>query len=154
MNSSLQPSQVPILTAAPSACTPPVRRPRQTTAFQFGKKICPERDQIGGYLWEERREQLCIPKDWLMRIEQLAGPPRFAWQGRWVHRPVQSRILLRVVSTKFGWRVQQGLSWWRPLTVMGKLPLVFPTAASGIAAAELFYISAPGEFWYLSYFEP
>jgi hypothetical protein len=140
---------------------PRKRRAAQRAPFQFGEVIQPDRDLIGGYREECGRQQLCINRDELTRIIQHGeNAGASTWKmGRWVCRRSQPRDVHRVVSTKFGWRVQRRPTHYHAWHVLGhsfaEIPVLFPSPDVAIAAAEIMIgDGATLEFGYLTWLKP
>jgi hypothetical protein len=111
--------------------------------FQYNTIIQPERDLIGGYNYEFGQQQFCLDHGTLTTIAGLGGSmtPNLWKLGKWVHCRTQPRDRHRVVSTKFGWRVQRRIPDRGPWNVLGhalaEIPVLFPSAAAAITASEL-----------------
>ena len=153
--SILQHSNTITTTSPRGRATPKFDKP-----FQFSQVIRPERDLIGGRYEETDREQACIDKDTLERIEQLDSRATYMpWKmGRWVHCRVQPRDAHRVVSTKYGWRVERRIperACWHTLGhALANIPILFPSADSAIAVSEILIGDPPPEFWYFTWLRP
>src|SRR5262245_14555710 len=138
------------------------RKPRFACPFPYGEVIQPERDQIGGYLHECGRQQVCIDRDTLKSMSRFIRRRRIQalpWKtGVWVHCRTEPRDLHRVVSTRFGWRVQHSVPPRGPWNTLGHsrvdMPLLFPTAATAIAAAEILIQAPTSKFAYLIWLKP
>jgi hypothetical protein len=138
------------------------RKPRFACPFQYGDDIQPDRDLIGGYLEECGRQQWCMAKNVLKSMTQFIRRKRIQippWQmGVWVHCRSEPRDLYRVVSTRFGWRVQHRVPSRGPWNTLGHfvlgMPVLFPTADAAIAAAEILIQAPTSKFGYLVWLKP
>jgi hypothetical protein len=136
------------------------RQPRFDRPFRYGEVVQPDRDRIGAYLEECGRKQLRLDLDTHMRIAQHVGS---TWQskwkiGLWVHSRREPREIHRVVSTKFGWRVQRRIPDRGPFHNLGHvlcgIPVLFASPDVAIAAAELLIGESPDEFWFFTWLRP
>src|ERR1700690_3460987 len=108
--------------------------------FPFGALIRPDSDLIGGHSEESGYTQICIPQAYLQCLRGL-NIDYDPWKiGLWVsRRPKRPRENTRVVSTRYGYRVEHHTrnDGWRILghTFAG-VPMLFPTVQDAIRAAE------------------
>jgi hypothetical protein len=122
-------------------------QPRFACPFQYGEVIQPNRDVIGAYLQESGRRQLCLDLDTHMRIAQHVGS---TWQGKW-----EPRHVYRVVSTTFGWRVEQRMGGPNDLGLnLANVPVLFATPEVAMAAAEMMIAGPPPQFWLFDWLKP
>jgi hypothetical protein len=125
--------------------------------FPYGETIQPEWDQIGGYLEESGREQICPTQEELQRLRELSTTFTYApWKmGKWVHRrPSRYNVDTRVSVTKYGYRALH-TSRYGSYMILGhtlaEIPLLFPTAEDAIIATEIALHDLP-EGWTLKWF--
>ena len=141
---------------------PRKRHPKFHRPFQFGEIIEPNRDLIGGYSEECARRQVCLNRDTLKSMSRFRRRRRIQtapWKmGQWVHCRLEPRDLYRVVSTRFGWRVQHRVPSRGPWNALGHslvdMPVLFPTADAAIAAAEILIQAPSSKFGYLIWMWP
>jgi hypothetical protein len=134
------------LTMNPVAGAAPLRRsrrkPKTYPNFPLGAVIQPKTDQIGGYLHEHNRRQLCVTEEDVVRLKDLSSRLGHSlWKmGYWVHRrlgPPRNGVT-PVITTNYGYRAEH----WRPRSyacilgnALAESPLLFPTSEAAIAAA-------------------
>jgi hypothetical protein len=136
-------------------------KPPKMAPFQFNTVIQPDRDLIGGNYDEFGRQQFCLDPRTLMTIAKLGGGMTHElWKmGKWVHCRRQPRDSHRVVSTRFGWRVLRSPPEYHGFMhtlghALADIPLLFPSAQSAIAAAEILIRGRPPELWYFNWLKP
>ena len=165
MTLELQVSPNPAPLVLPISGSPPKpkarkRQPRFDCPFQYGEVIQPDHDQIGGYLHESGRRQLCLDLEVHERVVQHVGN---AWQGKWkmgvwMYSRLQPREVHRVVSTKFGWRVQRRIPERASFHNLGHSlcgdPVLFASPNVAIAATEMLIGDPPDEFWFFTWLRP
>lgn len=157
------PLVLPVTGSVPLNPAKPTRRKRQPRfdrPFRYGEVVQPDRDLIGAYLEECGLQQLCLDLDTHMRIAQHVGS---TWQGNWkmgfsVYLRLDPREVYRVVSTKFGWRVQRRIPDRGPFHNLGHdlcgIPVLFASPDVAIAASELLIGGSPDEFWFFTWLRP